>query len=273
MKSGIYKIVNINNNKFYIGSSKNLDKRWYIHKNKLKNNNHINCILQRSWNKHGEKSFKFDILELCDNEKLFEREQFYLDELKPEYNIGAKSTGGDNLTKNPKREDIIKKMSIANKKKYDILTDEEKRKYSEKYMGEKNPNFGNKWNDDMRKNMSLIMKEYFKNHDHYKTGKKHDEIFGDDKAKEISKKISEYASTRTGDKNSFFGKEHTDETKQKLRNNRMGKYFGEQNIPFIVDNKEYNSLGEASKDLNIPTTTIRWRIRSKNEKFSEYKYK
>jgi len=31
MKSGIYKIINTVNGKFYIGSTKDADKRWYDH--------------------------------------------------------------------------------------------------------------------------------------------------------------------------------------------------------------------------------------------------
>ena len=35
MKIGIYKITNLKNGKFYIGSSKNIDRRWWEHINEL----------------------------------------------------------------------------------------------------------------------------------------------------------------------------------------------------------------------------------------------
>ena len=54
---------------------------------------------------------------------------------------------------------------------------------------------------------------------------------------------------------------------------RKGTYNGEQNLPIIIDNMEYRSAGEASKILNIPMVTIRWRVKSKNKKFNNYKYK
>lgn len=273
MKSGIYRILNINNGDFYIGSSKNLEKRWMIHKSKLKTGKHINCILQRSWNKYGEKTFTFEIIELCNSDNLFEREQFYLDNLKPKYNIGLKADGGDNLTNNPNRDNIIKNISESLKLMYENMSDEEKNKRSENLKGYKNPNFGNKWSDESREEASIRKIEYFKNNIHYKTGKKHDEIFGSDKAKEISEKISNFASSRIGEKNAFFGKHHTEEYKDKARERRKDKYFGEQNIPFIIDGVEYDSLGKASKELNIPSTTIRWRIKSKNKKFDNYHYK
>ena len=95
MKCGVYKILNNQNNKFYIGSSKNLSKRWTQHKSDLKNKTHINIILQRSWNKYGEDSFSFEIVEECHQDILLNREQHYIDTLKPEFNIGKKTYGGD----------------------------------------------------------------------------------------------------------------------------------------------------------------------------------
>jgi len=52
--SGIYKIINLKNNKIYIGSSICIIKRWYHHKYHLINNNHSNCYLQNAWNKYGQ---------------------------------------------------------------------------------------------------------------------------------------------------------------------------------------------------------------------------
>jgi hypothetical protein len=87
MVSGIYKIVNLNNNKCYIGSSRNIKDRWRRHKKDLKNNCHHSIILQRSYNKHGKTKFSYEIIELCEVDKLLEREQHYIIELEPVYNI------------------------------------------------------------------------------------------------------------------------------------------------------------------------------------------
>jgi group I intron endonuclease len=91
-KSGIYKITNNVNGKFYIGSAKSLSSRWRLHKSQLKNNKHHSIYLQRSFNKYGYSSFSFEIIECCEIEDLIEREQFYLDSLKPQYNM-AKIAG------------------------------------------------------------------------------------------------------------------------------------------------------------------------------------
>ena len=85
---GVYKITNIINGKFYIGSSKNIYSRWYQHKKKLNDNIHGNAHLQNAWNKYGEKNFKFEIIEQCINELQFEREQYYLNKLNPFDNNG-----------------------------------------------------------------------------------------------------------------------------------------------------------------------------------------
>lgn len=124
---GIYRIKNLLNNKCYYGSSKNIETRWLKHKNELKKGKHINIILQRAWDKYGGDNFSFEVVEECDKKILLEREQYYLD-LNPDYNIGLKSSGGDNLTKNPNKDIIITKMTNSVRDRYKLMTDEEKKK-------------------------------------------------------------------------------------------------------------------------------------------------
>ena len=89
-RCGIYCIQNISNNKRYIGSSKNMYQRLLKHFALLRHNKHENIILQQSWNKHGEEVFDWYILEYCEENKLTEREQHYIDFFKTEYNITRK---------------------------------------------------------------------------------------------------------------------------------------------------------------------------------------
>src|SRR6266404_9821390 len=81
--SGIYRILNLIDNKIYIGSAYNLYMRWAQHKSNLKLNKHPSRYLQNAWNKYGENNFKFEILELILNRKsLASREQRWIDETK-----------------------------------------------------------------------------------------------------------------------------------------------------------------------------------------------
>lgn len=96
---GVYKIINIANNKFYIGSSNNIYKRWNEHKNDFNKGSHHSIYLQRAWDKYGEKNFKFKIIEKCTADNQFKREQYFIDYLKPYdkeigYNICQNATGG-----------------------------------------------------------------------------------------------------------------------------------------------------------------------------------
>jgi group I intron endonuclease len=78
--SGIYKITNLTNGKVYIGSAVNIEGRWSAHKSLLEGGKHHSRYFQNAWNKYGDQSFQFEILEKVENkEDLIAREQHYLD--------------------------------------------------------------------------------------------------------------------------------------------------------------------------------------------------
>lgn len=89
--SGIYCIINIRNSKRYIGSSKNIRQRLWSHRAELRHNKHQNAHLQSAWNKYGEQNFDYYILENCEECLLLEREQWYIDTIKPEYNMNLET--------------------------------------------------------------------------------------------------------------------------------------------------------------------------------------
>ena len=81
--SGIYKITCTANKKVYLGSTKNLRTRCRDHCNKLRTNKHHNPKLQAAWNKYGEESFIFEVLELVLPVSLTAREQYWFKKLNP----------------------------------------------------------------------------------------------------------------------------------------------------------------------------------------------
>lgn len=124
---GIYKITNIVDGKFYIGSSVNLKNRLANHFSKLRNNKHSNIYLQRAFRVHGETNFKSEILEVTDNlhqSALLDIEQKYLDNIE---NWEASY----NLTRNTKAFGTI----YADE-------NEKKAKKSASVLGENNPFYG-----------------------------------------------------------------------------------------------------------------------------------
>ena len=83
MAKGIYKILNLINNKVYVGSAINLNSRKNQHFSDLRLNKHVNNHLQYTYNKHGECNLKFIIIEYLDNnEELIKREQYWMDSLQ-----------------------------------------------------------------------------------------------------------------------------------------------------------------------------------------------
>ena len=64
--------------KIYIGQSRNIYKRWYQHTYTLNSKQHRNSYLQRAWNKYGQDSFKFEVIDKCNIDTLDDKEQYYI---------------------------------------------------------------------------------------------------------------------------------------------------------------------------------------------------
>lgn len=143
---GVYQITNIVNDKIYVGSTTDsFRQRFSSHKSLLRRHIHPNIHLQRSWDKHGESNFTFTILEcIDDSSKIIEREQYYIDELKPHYNISptAGNTSG---------------VPCSNKTKA---------KLSELLSGENNPMYGKQHSKESRNAMSKSRKGRFTAENH-----------------------------------------------------------------------------------------------------------
>jgi len=108
MKTGIYKILNIQTQDFYIGSAVHFYNRKSKHIGTLRENKHRNKHLQNAFNKYGEKSFKVFLIEECTKENLQVREQYYIESLKPHYNIRTVVEGRWNFNHSEDTKERIK---------------------------------------------------------------------------------------------------------------------------------------------------------------------
>lgn len=130
--SGIYKITNKLNGKFYIGSASNIKRRWRQHRFDLIHNTHDNIHLQRSWNKYGQEEFLFELVEECDKGSLVLREQFYMDTLNPQYNIGKFATSSVGIKRSQETIEKHRQKMLGRK-----LTTEHKEKVRLSSLGRK----------------------------------------------------------------------------------------------------------------------------------------
>lgn len=96
-KCGVYRWINIINGKSYVGSSISLKNRFSVYYSIKSLKTKRPSIIYRALLKYGHTQFSLDILEYCEPSILISREQYYIDLLKPEYNICK--TAGSTLGK------------------------------------------------------------------------------------------------------------------------------------------------------------------------------
>jgi len=175
----VYQIVNKRTGEKYVGSTNNFQHRRSQHWCTLKRcaSNNKSPKLQSAYNEHGKEAFSFSILEIIkDKNYLVIREQFWMDILKPEYNIlPAGKLPHDHVN----NIDVKKKLSDSAKELWQDpiyrekhckprkwkdgtpnrkgvkLSDETKEKIRQANLGENNPNYGLHRSDETKMRQSL----------------------------------------------------------------------------------------------------------------------
>ena len=194
MIQGIYCIENIASGRKYFGCSKNVVNRLKQHRTGLEKRTHHNIQLQRSFNKHGIDTFKFYLVEETHyllKIELQEYEQTFIDANVGGYNM-APANGGDTLSNHPNKVKIRNQILESHSQMVTALSKEE-RALKWGRTGADNPN----WRDDVISNKLCP-------------------ICNTNKILSISKTCSK-CRNKAGDNNPFFGRHHTEKTKQKLR--------------------------------------------------------
>lgn len=134
---GIYQILNVVNNKVYIGQTTECFlKRFWHHNWSLNSNRHANKYLQNAWNKYGKDMFEFSVIHvLQDGEDINELEKYYIAQMN-----SANASYGYNM-----------QLGGQEKRLCDYTTPE-----SRKAVGEKNRQhmLGRKLSEETRAKMS-----------------------------------------------------------------------------------------------------------------------
>lgn len=233
-QSGIYKIQSkIKPERIYIGSAIDITHRWRIHFKDLTESRHHSAKLQYHVNKYGIDDLQFSILEPCFPEWLVNREQFYLNKLKPYFNIckiagsnlGVKQSekAKENMrkAKSNTSEETRRKMREAAKGR--VCSKETREKMSIIHKGNKN-NLGRKLTENQ---IEAVRK--FMTGNTYRKGKKMSQesrlkiskALSGCKAPNYGKKLSETTKGKIGEANR--GKVHSLEAKEKTSKAMKGR--------------------------------------------------
>ena len=159
--AGIYKLTNLSNERFYVGSAINLSVRKKQHFWHLKSNRHPNKFLQHDFNKCGEQFFVFEILEYVQTlTDLTDIEQRYLNECFDNtqtcYNICPVAYSRLGTThSNEAKKKMSNAWSVERKKKL-IKQSRELGLYS--MAKEKNPFYGKRHSEEAKRKISKAQK-------------------------------------------------------------------------------------------------------------------
>lgn len=260
----VYFISEKETNLFYVGSTSHFENRIRRHYNELENKIHHNVNLQKRW----DNGKKFQIVKMYFStiEKARKFELKVINNYKNSpllLNISLGTNGGDNLSRNPLKNDIIARMKI-NLNKTHLRSTPEERKLKYGQSGKLNGMYGKTHTPEVRK----ILSEAHKNRV-YRRGFKLSE--------HQKRLLSEKAKLRTGNKNSFYGKTHTKETKEKIRLANIKTHSDPNYVNPVArrvtaNGKTYKSIASAARDLKVSNELIRYRIKNKKEIYSSYKY-
>ena len=114
MKNVIYKITSsLYPNRIYIGSAFDFKRRKLEHLKRLRSGKHPNIKLSRHMAKYGIDDLCFSIIESCNSDELTIREQHYMDNLNPWFNI-CKVAGRTTGIKQSKETKLKRGLAIIN---------------------------------------------------------------------------------------------------------------------------------------------------------------
>jgi group I intron endonuclease len=250
----IYKTTNLINGKIYIG------------KDKHNNENYLGSgkILKQAIQKYGKENFKKEIIEECKDEKLWlEREIYwieYFNSTKIGYNIALGGHGGDTISNNPNKDDIRKRHS---EKMKDPNVNKNKARGRKPIIKKRddpnwiNPQKGKKCSSRGRPSN----KKGIPNQKHSEWMKENNPFRGKTHSEEHKQKLKEINSKPKSE-------EHKRKISETLKGNKPGN-MRKVEIESVI----YESLTEASRQLQLSISTVKNRLKSTSKKFENWNYK
>lgn len=149
---GVYMMKSkVHPDRFYVGSALDVHSRWSKHKSNLvRQVPDKNKKLLNHFNKYGWDDFVLSVLERCDREELLVREQYYIDTLKPWFNICPKAGSGLGRKLSAETKEKVRQANLGKKQSEETIekrrlanigqtrppfTEEHKRRISESKKG------------------------------------------------------------------------------------------------------------------------------------------
>lgn len=125
--TGVYLITNKLNGKRYVGASNNVSGRMSQHMRKKVAEKYEHLEFYKDVLKYGYQGFEFKLLEECTKEDKLNKEKYWYDKLKPEYNTVRPN---DDMLNHP----IVKKRSIEKSQDKEHVEYRKKLYNSKKYI-------------------------------------------------------------------------------------------------------------------------------------------
>lgn len=246
---------------YYFGSTADYEKRIERHMCELERSKHHNVKMQKLYDSGAE---FYSVFTLCKSrEDAYELENDLIRSNRNDpkmLNIGTAAIGGDNLTYHPHRDIILERMSAALRCRYSTMDASERRLMHGK-LGDKNGMYGRQHTDESKRKMSEKLKG--------KTPPNKGVPMSKDR---YNQHLDSMANRDiSGEKNGFYGKTHTKETRKRL-SEIAKRRKSSRSINIIVNGIWYESPVAAGKVLNMSSNTIRWRCKSKNPKYKGYQF-
>ena len=235
--TGIYLITCLRSTKVYVGQSVNIEKRWLRHKEMLNANIHSNKHLQSAWNKYGENSFVFSILEECSVDKLTEREQYWIDfygGINSTHNYNYQSASRNEISDETRlRMSVSHKLLCASPERRKQMSENTKRlRQDADWVARNSQAIRDSWTPERRQQMSIAKKGTKWTEKQRENRKKFDDSRrGVSRDQSVKNKIS----------NTLKGHTVSEETRQKLRE------AGKRQVHLPVTEEQRKHISEGAK--------------------------